>query len=84
MRASSKSETYVTRTQGLSIPPRSRISFLSKHKLPEKGFETKTGSLKAYSTVLGGILYMMVGVNIYTLVLSSQQREQPTLFWRYF
>ena len=36
------------------------VRFLSKHTLPEKGFETKEGGFKAYATVLGGVLYMLV------------------------
>ena len=37
-----------------------KISFLSKHTLPDKGFSTRDGSFKAYSTVVGGVLYMLV------------------------
>ena len=39
-----------------------KMSFLSKHRLPDKGFEDNDmkGGMKAYSTVIGGVLYMLV------------------------
>ena len=40
------------------------ISVFSKHKLPEKGYETPSESLKAYSTLLGGILWMLVSIDL--------------------
>ena len=39
------------------------ISVFSKHKLPEKGYETVSEGLKAYSTLLGGILWMLVSID---------------------
>ena len=36
------------------------ISVLSVHDLPKKGYETRREALKAYLTVLGGVLYMSV------------------------
>ena len=36
------------------------IQVLSVHNLPEKGFETKEETWKAYSTFFGGFIYMAV------------------------
>ena len=36
------------------------ISIFSKHKLPKKGHTTLQEKIKAYSTLIGGILWMLV------------------------
>ena len=40
------------------------LSVLARHKLPEKGFETSNEKYKAYSTVFGGFLYMLVSTSL--------------------
>ena len=36
------------------------VSVFSRHKLPEKGHQTTIETLKAYSTVIGGVTWMLV------------------------
>ena len=36
------------------------ISVLSKHVLPQKGYQTRVEKFKAFSTVIGGVIYMLV------------------------
>ena len=36
------------------------ISVLSKHVLPMKGYQTHVEKFKAFSTVIGGVIYMLV------------------------
>ena len=36
------------------------ISVFSRHKLPKKGYETKDEKLKAYASVIGGVIWFLV------------------------
>ena len=38
------------------------ISVFSRHKLPEKGHQSTIETLKAYSTVIGGVTWMLVSL----------------------
>ena len=40
------------------------VSVFSRHQLPEKGYETLIQRTKAYSTLFGGILWMLVSINL--------------------
>ena len=60
---SSATEGLSNYTKALTSASRA-ISVLSVHVLPNKGFDDKMGKLKAYSTLLGGFLYMAVSKNI--------------------
>ena len=40
------------------------VSVFSRHQLPEKGYETILEQAKAYSTLLGGILWMLVSIDV--------------------
>ena len=40
------------------------ISVFSRHKLPEKGYETKAETYKAYASVIGGVIWMLVSLII--------------------
>ena len=48
----------------------SEISVLSVHDLKDKANETKSAKWKAFSTVLGGFLYMSVSGSLVNTILT--------------
>ena len=41
------------------------VTVFSRHNLPEKGYESNQQRAKAFSTVIGGVIWMLVSISQY-------------------